>query len=94
MPGPRKQPDDSGHESGTHKPETGERCWGRQGRAASSMFWRKYGEWDKPLLMGLAEYVKANNAKHLEVVGNKMASKCPFATGCEIFHSKIAGKVT
>ena len=32
MPGPQKRPDDSGHDSGTHRPETAERCWGRQGR--------------------------------------------------------------
>ena len=30
MPGVQKHPDDSGHDSGTHKPETAERCWGRQ----------------------------------------------------------------
>lgn len=30
--------DDSGHDSGTHTPESGEKCWGRQMEVASSTY--------------------------------------------------------
>lgn len=49
MPRPPRQAD-AAHEGGTHLPETGERCWGRQLRLASSLYWMRYGEWDQPLL--------------------------------------------
>ncbi|GAX77943.1 hypothetical protein CEUSTIGMA_g5385.t1 [Chlamydomonas eustigma] len=88
MTRPPKEPD-VGHDSGTHKPETADRCWGRQARLASGMYWSRYGQWDGPILTGLAEKVVQLNIEHLELIDPaKFATKCPFAIGCERFLQK------
>jgi len=84
MPRPPKEQDT--HTSGTHKPETADRCWGKQGRLASGLFWWRYGEWDSPVLTAIADRVKQLNADLLEIIDpQRFAAKCPFRSGCEVF---------
>lgn len=84
MLGPEKKGD--GHESGTHKVDTGKRCWGRQQRLASSMYWRRYGEYDKVIFPNLAIHIANLNARLLEPLSpQSLAQNCPLATGCAAF---------
>ena len=88
MPGVIKHADDSGHESGTHRPETAERCWGRQARVASGMYWRRYGQHNEVLLQGLYVRVAEANAAHLKMIESRFEGrKCPWALGCAVLHA-------
>eukprot|EP00195_Chlamydomonas_chlamydogama_P003492 CAMPEP_0202918748 /NCGR_PEP_ID=MMETSP1392-20130828/74185_1 /ASSEMBLY_ACC=CAM_ASM_000868 /TAXON_ID=225041 /ORGANISM="Chlamydomonas chlamydogama, Strain SAG 11-48b" /LENGTH=459 /DNA_ID=CAMNT_0049611895 /DNA_START=143 /DNA_END=1519 /DNA_ORIENTATION=- len=75
-----KEHDDKA-ESGTHKPETGDRCWGRQMAVASSLFHMRYSE-------GVRAEI-CRKVQHLNVEGVRPGGlqildpnrKCPFADG-------------
>jgi hypothetical protein len=56
---------------------------------ASGLYWRRYGEWDGPILTGLAEKVVQLNIEQLELIDPvKFAARCPFSIGCERFLQK------
>eukprot|EP00198_Chlamydomonas_reinhardtii_P007599 XP_001696936.1 predicted protein [Chlamydomonas reinhardtii] len=71
--------------SGTHKPETGVRCWGRQQNVASACYMGRWGagfgaSGAGRFLEKLENHVRLTNLRLLQ--GAYPAGTCPFRKGC------------
>ncbi|KAG2453622.1 hypothetical protein HYH02_001837 [Chlamydomonas schloesseri] len=71
--------------SGTHKPETGVRCWGRQQNVASACYMGRWGagfgaSGPGKFLEKLENYVRQTNLRLLQ--GSYPPDACPFRKGC------------
>ncbi|GIL93289.1 hypothetical protein Vretifemale_20704, partial [Volvox reticuliferus] len=84
MPLIRKAPSDPGEVGGTHKSETGVRCWGRQQGIASTLYMARWGAgWGSgpgKFLESLENYVRIVNLKVLK----GLYTQCPFRKGCDL----------
>ncbi|GFR43729.1 hypothetical protein Agub_g4840, partial [Astrephomene gubernaculifera] len=82
MPLMRKTEGDPGQPGGTHKPETGVRCWGRQQGLGSSFYMARWGSgWGGApgkFLEKLENHVRLANLKLLK----GKYTRCPFRKGC------------
>ena len=67
---------------GTHKPETGSRCWGRQQGLGSLIYMSRWGNGLErgpgPFLEQVENHVRLQNLKLL----TKTVDTCPFRKGC------------
>ena len=70
--------------SGTHKPKTGVRCWGRQQGLGSKVYMARWGGgWlsgPTSFLEKLENFVRLTNLHNLKGT----YSTCPFRKGCEL----------
>jgi hypothetical protein len=84
MPLIKKASDDPGEPGGTHKPETGVRCWGRQQNVASTVYMARWGAgWGGgpgKFLESLENYVRLTNLRVLK----GLYAQCPFRKGCAL----------
>ncbi|KXZ52872.1 hypothetical protein GPECTOR_8g253 [Gonium pectorale] len=85
MPIIQKAPGDPGTPGGTHKPETGVRCWGRQQGLSSSVYMGRWGAgWGSgpgKFLEKLENHVRLTNLRLLKRTNPD--GPCPFRKGCE-----------
>ncbi|GAX76660.1 hypothetical protein CEUSTIGMA_g4106.t1 [Chlamydomonas eustigma] len=68
---------DSTSSGGTHKPETGDRCWLRQAKSAGTLFNSRFGS----IHLDICEHVQQLNLKLLQVLNP--AAPCPY-TSCTL----------
>ncbi|EFJ40820.1 hypothetical protein VOLCADRAFT_107960 [Volvox carteri f. nagariensis] len=84
MPLISKMSNDPSDPGGTHKTETGVRCWGRQQNIASSVYMARWGAgWGNgpgKFLELLENYVRLVNLKVLQ----GLYTQCPFRKGCAL----------
>ncbi|KAG1661003.1 hypothetical protein FOA52_007168 [Chlamydomonas sp. UWO 241] len=77
--------EDNQAESGTHKPETGVRCWGRQMGRAGGMFTERW----KPLFQHICDTASELNVRLLEAV--RPEDTCPFQDKMKLPCADAAG---
>ncbi|GLC37752.1 hypothetical protein PLESTB_001473200 [Pleodorina starrii] len=86
MPLVRKAAGDPSEPGGTHKPETGVRCWGRQQNLGSTVYMARWGAgWGTgpgKFLESLENYVRLMNLRTLR--SQYPAGHCPFRKGCDL----------